>query len=97
MYLLRKINGAGAAFQGFPSYPKLMLGPEAPGRVSQATPDQVTEKTLTLGSLLAVQKENSSQQRRVQLYRPDRQLRTGSSTASPTGASSGQPRAPSPH
>lgn len=91
MCLLWKRNGPWAALQGFPSYPKLMLGPEAPGQVSQATPDQATEKTLTLGSLLAFQKEGSSRQRGVQLCRPDRQRRMTSSMASPMGAGSGQP------
>lgn len=94
-YLLWKRNMPWAALQGFSSYPKQMLGPEAPGQGSQATPDQATEKTSTFGSLLAIQKD-SGQQRRVQLCRPDRQLRMESSMASPVGASSGQPPLP-PH
>lgn len=92
-YLLWKRNMPWAALQGFSSYPKQMLGPEAPGQGSQATPDQATEKTSTFGSLLAIQKD-SGQQRRVQLCRPDRQLRMESSMASPVGASSGQPPSP---
>lgn len=75
MYLLWKRNGPWAALRGVPSYPKLMLGPEAPGKASKATPDQATEMTLTLGSLLAIQKEDSRWQRGVQLHKTDRQLR----------------------
>lgn len=92
-YLLWKRNMPWAALQGFPSYPKQMLGPEAPGQGSQAIPDQATEKTSTFVSLLAIQKEDSGQQRGVQLCR---QLRMESSMASPVGAGSGQPLPPSP-
>ncbi|XP_029402112.1 uncharacterized protein LOC115065365 [Mus pahari] len=76
-YLLWKRNMPWVALHGFPSHPKEMLGPEAPGQGSQATPDQATVKTSTFGSLLAIQKEDSGQQRGVQLCRPDRQLRMG--------------------
>ena len=55
MYLLWKRNGLWAALQGFLSYSKPMLGPEAPGQARKVTPDQATEKILTLGSLLAIQ------------------------------------------
>lgn len=92
-YLLWKRNMPWAALQGFPSYPKQMLGPEAPGQGSQAIPDQATEKTSTFVSLLAIQKEDSGQQRGVQLCR---QLRMESSMASPVGAGSGQPLPPPP-
>lgn len=94
MYLLWKRNGPWAALQGFLSYSKPMLGPEAPGQASKVTPDQATEKTLTLGSLLAIQKEDSRRQRGVQPCRPDRQLRMESSMVCPVGAGSGQPQAP---
>lgn len=84
-------KGLWAAFQ---SHPKLMLGPEAPGQAGRVAPDQATEKTLTLGSLLAIQKEDSSRQRGVRLWRPDRQLRRDGSVASPMGAGSVRPRDP---
>lgn len=99
MYLLWKRNGPGAAFQGFPSCPKRMLGPEAPGQVSQATPDQVTEKTLTLGSPPALPFRRRTVVSKVEsnyigqtdnLGRPAQRL-------PPWGASIGQPRAPFPH
>lgn len=91
MYLLWKRNGPWAALRGFPSYPKLMLGPEAPGQASKATPDKATEKTLTLDSLLAIQKEASRWQRGVQLRRPDRQLRMELSGFSHGGPAVGSP------
>lgn len=65
MYSLKRRNGLWAALESFPTGPKLKLGPEAPGQAGQVAPEQATKKTLTLGSLLAIRKEDSSGQRGV--------------------------------
>lgn len=94
MYSLWRRNGLWAALESFPTGPKPTLGLEAPGQAGQVAPDQATEKILTLGSLLAVRKEDSSRQRGVGLCRPGRQLGMDGSVASSNGAGCGQPGAP---